>query len=521
MNPEEWNRLATGLIEDALTQPEQERLKTLCREHPGLEDELVRSMVVGRLLPLAVSGDSSDQMARAVLARLEADGMTKDRPAMRRRRYFSVPAVASAALILLGLGGWAAWKAARPMGYLSRSESLVWIGAAPLGKDGRLPGGSHLRASSGLAEVELSNGARLVLEGPFDLELTGYKTVTLHSGRLAARCPPSARGFTILTPRGEVVDLGTELGVRVEEDGNVEAHVLTGSVEVAAKRSQRRISLFDGEAVRLESQTTRRVVADPSAFVTMMPLMEDLPTGFIHWSMDENQGATAADSGHGLTGGTNTSLTLGAEMEGDARAKPPRWTAGLRGSALAFDGLGSYAESTYRGIEGALPRTVALWIRVPDPALHAGTGILSWGSVLEDSAWQISLNWSGTDGPVGRLRLGTYAGRIVGTTDLRDGQWHHIAVVMYPPSHPEAAVNVLLYVDGRLEPMSVRSNFRVNTNIRQAEHGVSLGRHVSFINDERKFFHGEMDDVFIFGRPLVQEQILKLIQGRTGELFGK
>ena len=197
------------------------------------------------------------------------------------------------------------------------------------------------------------------------------------------------------------------------------------------------------------------------------------------------------------------------------QARPPEWISGVRGSGLSFDGIGSFAETTYRGIEGTSPRTVALWIRVPDTEVHAGTGILSWGSVLEDSAWQISINWSPVDGPIGRLRLGTFAGKIVGTTLLQDGNWHHIAVVMYPHPNPEGPVNVLLYVDGKLEPISRRSNFRVDTNIRQATHGVSLGRHVSPINDTRKFFHGEMDDVFIFGRPLLQESIRKLMDGRT------
>lgn len=518
MNAQQWDRLVNGLMEGTLPEADQQQLQAICRENPEKEDELVRAMLAGRLLPLALSTDREADTTREILSRLEPKVREVPRlPTAGRsgRRWAHVLAVA-AAVVVVCLGGWCLRDAWMPTGYLSRSESLVWDGAEPHAADGKLPRGSRLRALSGLAEIELRNGARLVLEGPFDLKLTGYKTVSLHSGRLAARCPPSAKGFTILTPQGKVIDLGTELGVHVEENGVVEAHVLTGSVAVTGTHSRRKISLFDGEALRMEPETTRRVAADPSAFVTKMPLPEDLPTGFVHWSMDEGRGTTAADSGHGLTGAADASLRLGADTAENPAATLPRWTAGVRGSALAFDGAGSYAESTYRGIEGALPRTVALWIRVAEPDVHAGTGILSWGSVLEDSAWQISLNWSAADGPLGRLRLGTFAGRIIGATDLRDGRWHHIAVVMYPASHPEAAVNVLLYVDGKLEPISVRSNFRVHTNIRQAAHGVSLGRHVSPIGGEKKFFHGEMDDVLIFGRPLMQDQILRLMQGDTG-----
>lgn len=531
MNTQEWNRLVSGWMEGTLDAPDQERLQAICREHPEKEQELARSMLADRLLPLAFSPGMEEAAVQRILARIGEEGdvshgevpwvaePSEMRPAHAAAKTVRFSrrgiALAAAAAVVLSLAGWFTMEAWRPMGYLSRSESLVWENGGPPAGDGKLSRGQHLRASSGLAELELRNGARLVLEAPFDVELTGYKEVTLNSGRLAARCPPSARGFTILTPRGKVTDLGTELGVHVEDDGVVEAHVLTGSAAVAGIHGERKMSLFDGEAVRMESAVTRRVNADPTAFVTMMPLPEDVPTGYVHWNMDEGAGTTAADSGHGLTGGADASLTLAADEAGLPGAAPPQWIKGVRGTGLAFDGSGSYAESTYRGIEGALPRTVALWVRIPDPDIHAGAGILSWGTVMEDSAWQISLNWSPVDGPIGRLRLGTYAGRIVGTTDLRDGGWHHIAVVMYPPSHKEASVNVLLYVDGKLEPISLRSNFRVNTNIRQAEHGVSLGRHVSLIDKTQKFFHGEMDDVFILGRPLMQEQIIRLMKGNA------
>ncbi|HVJ46921.1 MAG TPA: LamG-like jellyroll fold domain-containing protein [Luteolibacter sp.] len=514
MNPSDWNQLVAGLMDGTLSANDHEQLKTLCREDPSKEEELVRAMLAERLLPLAVAPNAGEKTAEEVIFRIypeiaEFPLALKRQPAWRRFPRVLLPA---AAAIALGATGWFAFDHSRPNGYLSRTESLVWSGD-PFPVDGKLGKGDQLNASSGLAEIQLRNGARLVLEAPFSVELTGYKSVTLNSGRLAARCPASAQGFTILTPRGKVVDLGTELGVHAGDDGSVEAHVLTGSVEIDSKSSPEKMSLFDGEAVRMDSDATSRIVADPTAFVTQMPLAESLP-GFVHWNMDENHGNTAADTGHGLAG-QNGSLTLAADSAAHPDAKPPEWINGVRGSGLAFDGIGSFAESTYRGIEGASPRTVALWIRVPETDIHAGTGILSWGSVAEDRAWQISINWSEKDGPVGRLRLGTFAGKIVGTTLLQDGNWHHIAVVMYPQPHPDAPANVLLYVDGKLEPISRRSTFRVDTNVRQAEHGVSLGRHVSPINDTRMFFHGEMDDVFIFGRPLLQESIRKLMDGRT------
>lgn len=525
MNAQEWNRLVAGWMEGTLEEADQRLLRDACMEDPAREEELAKASLADRLLPLVLTPEMDEATIRRILE-LSAQDPENIPPEVVRMAAPEVPvkqrvitrfrtsAVLSAvAALTLVAGAWFLTMMWRPVGYLSRSESLVWESAAP-GKDGSLLRGQHLRASSGLAEFEMGNGARIVLEAPFDVMLTGRMSLDLVSGRLAARCPASARGFAIVTPRGTVTDLGTELAVHVGGDGAVEAHVLTGSAEISGESGQRKYALFDGEAVRMDTVGARRLAADASAFVTSMPLADDVSTGYVHWNMDEGAGDRAADSGHDLAEGADSSLFLGKDEDGRNGAAPPRWTKGVRGSGLAFDGIGSYAESTYRGIEGALPRTVALWVKTPvDGDEHAGTGILSWGSVMQDSAWQISMNWSPVDGAVGRLRLGTFAGRIVGTTDLRDGQWHHIAVVMYPPSHPEAAVNVLLYVDGKLEPISLRSNFRVNTNTRLAEHGVSLGRHVSLINKTQKFFRGEMDDVFILGRPLMQEQIRKLMKG--------
>ena len=49
-------------------------------------------------------------------------------------------------------------------------------------------------------------------------------------GRLAADVPPSAKGFTVITPTGDAVDLGTRFGVDVPSSGSAEVHVFQGEV---------------------------------------------------------------------------------------------------------------------------------------------------------------------------------------------------------------------------------------------------------------------------------------------------
>lgn len=524
MNPQEWNRLVAGWMDGTLGDEDQQRLREACQADPAKEEELAKASLADRLLPLALAPEMDDTAIRRILelsarpAEAAAGGVVPLRKGNHANRSWGKwAAISAAAAVVVCAGVWSMSLMRPSAAYLSRSESLEWKSGAQAG-EGRLHKGQRLAAASGLAEIEMGNGTRVVLEAPFEVEIRGPESLEIHTGRLVLRSPASAGGFNIRTPRGMVSDCGPELAMYVGRNGVVETHVLEGAAKFSGDQLTRNISLFAGEAVRIESDNRiLRMQADSGAFVANLPLPEDLPGGYVHWDMDEGQGDRAADNGHDLAGGEDSSLVLGKDDIGNPKVALPQWTQGVRGGGLAFDGLGSFAESTYRGIEGVLPRTVALWVKLPvDGDRHAGTGILSWGTVMQDSAWQISVNWSDVDGPVGRLRLGTYDGRIVGTTDLRDAQWHHIAVVMYPPSHPGAAVNVLLYVDGKLEPISVRSNFRVNTNTRLAEHGVSLGRHVSLINKTRKYFRGEMDDVFILGRPLNQEQVRRLMKGDAG-----
>ena len=91
--------------------------------------------------------------------------------------------------------------------------------------------GKILRLERGLAEIEFDQGARVILQGPAGLELISASAGLLHYGMLTARVPPQARGFTILSPGGKFVDLGTEFGLSVNDGGTTTLRVFKGEVE--------------------------------------------------------------------------------------------------------------------------------------------------------------------------------------------------------------------------------------------------------------------------------------------------
>lgn len=70
-----------------------------------------------------------------------------------------------------------------------------------------------------------------MLEGPSDLELVSGMSAKLLRGKLTARVPEAAIGFEILSPQGKVIDLGTEFGIVVSDNGSADVYVFEGKVE--------------------------------------------------------------------------------------------------------------------------------------------------------------------------------------------------------------------------------------------------------------------------------------------------
>ncbi|QIF00274.1 LamG-like jellyroll fold domain-containing protein [Roseimicrobium sp. ORNL1] len=532
MNTMQWQTLAARAAEGTLSVEEGVQLLALCRESEEARVALMRVLTVERLLPLALSDPSGQFAAREVAMRLKQPDTVSIQAAWRSaekaRRWLwqkHLRWVAAAAAVVLMLAGGAWWldHVHTPAATLSRSEGILWSGESSSLKTSDLAKNTRLRAEAGLVELAFGSGARMVLEGPFDVELKDEMHAYLHQGRLSVRCPPSAHGFSVETTEGSAVDRGTEFCVHMIQGAAMEVHVLAGVVDVTARQVGTTTKLFDNEGLRVHGASVERIDADANTFVTAMPVSAGRVPGYIHWSFDDISGGIAPNKGKelGVDGQARLDL-LAYPDKAPTAGKGPQSIEGVSGKALSFDGKGVYAESPFPGIGGNASRTVALWVRVPkelNKDSWTGHGIISWGSLTGATAWQLSANTISTEGPVGRLRLGTYDnGRIIGTTDLRDNQWHHIAVVMYGGSRATIATNVMLYVDGKPEIVTRETRTEINTDVLNAGHGVWLGRNVAFPDPVRKgdpgprFFKGDLDEVFVFDAALSHQEVNTLMR---------
>ncbi|TWT35380.1 FecR protein [Posidoniimonas corsicana] len=123
--------------------------------------------------------------------------------------------------------------------------------------------GDVFRVTAGALSLQYANGTNVVLHSPAAYELVSGSQAKMLVGRLTASVTEAGKGFTVVTPQANVVDLGTEFGVEVGNDGATDVVVFKGEVDLAY-RSQtaeaRRLRM--GEALRLDAGgTAHRIVS--------------------------------------------------------------------------------------------------------------------------------------------------------------------------------------------------------------------------------------------------------------------
>lgn len=516
MTPDGMRQLLARAVSGDLSPSEAAELLAACRADPALLRHLGDLTVIERLLAHSYLYADDGAFVHEVRERL-ADPAPALATTWERRLRF--PAhwglAAAAALAVFAATWWAATSTTVPA-RIVRMESATWETGTPAPQIGDEVSRGRLRLAHGLVELGFTRGARMIVEGPAEFEVRGAEHAVLHHGRIVTRMPKGTRGFILDSPRGRLIDQGTEFGVSVTRSGDTEVHVLEGKVEAVPENSQRPLQLTENQAARLTSDHVEQFVADATGFITDLPPVSDRSIGYLHWSFDEGAGEVSQNRGRGL--GLPNARALHRSYP--ATAPGPQWISGQFGGGIAFDGRSSYVECEFPGIAGGEPRTVAFWVKVPrDSSTHEGYGIVNWGTYdAPGLAWQISVNPNAAEGPLGRLRLGVHEGWVIGTTDLRDDRWHHCAVVMYGGHRPDSATHILLYLDGELEPAARKAVREIRTQIDGAEaHNMWLGRNLAFRDSARpnhlgRYFRGSVDEVFVFNASLNQEQIRALMK---------
>src|SRR5262249_462793 len=129
---------------------------------------------------------------------------------------------AAAGIMIAALAGWRMME--RPF-----ATVLSGVGRESLADGARLRGGGY-EMKAGRVERITARGVKGGIEATGGFQFESAQRLHLMRGRVAADVPQSAKGFTVITPSGKAVDLGTKFGVDVPAQGEPEIHVFQGEV---------------------------------------------------------------------------------------------------------------------------------------------------------------------------------------------------------------------------------------------------------------------------------------------------
>ena len=404
-----------------------------------------------------------------------------------------------------------------PPATVARLDSVadaVWADLARGPDERLLPGDYELRAGS--VTLVFDSGATLALKGPARLHIESARQAALLSGHAAVEIPDQAAGFLLETPTAALSDQDTRFVVAVGPHGVTELRVLEGVLGLTPKfgdlspilvRSDRPVSVDPQEVL----QAAPGPVADGK--FPPLPVAGDGPEpGFVHWSFDRAVSSTLDHTAF---------PDLGAKRPGDP-AYPARVQTrslesstalipGRFGNAIQLSGEGGFVSTSLPGIPGHQARTVAFWVRVPpDASPSQSYSIVSWGSKKTGAKWQIGWNpGADSQGTIGAIRTEVEGGFCIGSTDLRDGRWHHVASVFLGGDNALPGTHIRHYVDGRLETTTAARNVPVDTRSQgPGALPVSVGRRIE--TDEHGTFRGLIDEVYLFPEALTPQHIERL-----------
>lgn len=252
-------QLVSQMCESALAEEHVLRLNELLIDNPVAQQFYLRQLEIDAALawrtePIELPGDIEDVTppARMLIG-------------MPARGAWSLRTAASILLVAgLFYGGFAvlAWNmqpaahrefAAAPsvdapppppavskIATVSGSEGAVWrnmVAGRTAGLGDSLSADFRGELVAGAIEFTLTSGTIVEVVSPSTIELRSAEAVHLDRGKLTAKVPPQAIGFTVTTPTVTIVDLGTEFGVEADERGATEVHVLRGIVETQLRGS--------------------------------------------------------------------------------------------------------------------------------------------------------------------------------------------------------------------------------------------------------------------------------------------
>jgi hypothetical protein len=181
---------------------------------------------------------------------------------------------------------------------------------------------------------------------------------------------------------------------------------------------------------------------------------------------------------------------------------------GQSGSAYEFDAADGDHVSTseYYPVTGSDARTTSAWVNIPS-SIPSEFGpyarVVAWGGGGVGRRWDLSARDDNITGDgVVTPALEVNGASLIGSTQINDGTWHHIAITF--PLSGSTVTDAQLYVDGSPESIATTNNGSrtIDTSTSQS---VVIGG-----NGGSNELEGAVDEVRIYDEELTADQINQL-----------
>lgn len=410
MTPDEQSSLLDALLDGEISEADFLRLEAELSVDAEVRQAYYRRLQMESLLEQAASEASLDPMEKTPPVSHSSVG----------RGFWLTGILIAIAAGVIGIVALAPWVGDAPdtgsmvakgaddepsaagFAVLSGQSDAVWEGET-IGNGALLPEG-ELHLVSGLVHVELFSGVQMVIQGDAVFSIDSPMLVSMRKGRVRAHVPDPAHGFRIKTSGGEIVDLGTEFTIDVDQNRS-RVKVVDGEVEVRPREADVR-RIRDGEGLRLSSQgmlakdaTGQIDLVGPAAFQdalarrqsdqfrTWQQSTETLrmdPRLIAHYLVDPDQGwsrriANGASAENKTTGVAGDGAVVVAERTED------RW--GRNGGALDFSRMGSRVRVMVPGEHRGL--TLLCWVKINSLDRWYNSLFLTDGHEAREPHWQI------------------------------------------------------------------------------------------------------------------------------------
>ncbi len=475
--------------------PELEALVNRYADGQTTADEVAQLSVSLRIDPDARREFAELLNVDSALAELAA-GWIATAPAPRRIVAFPSAirwlAAAACVALLAGAAGW--WKRA-PRAYATVANR---VGVTELAAGMALHGEAR-EIAAGTVELITARGARVVIEAPAAFRFESGQRLRMLHGRVAAEVPPSAKGFTVITPTGSAVDLGTNFGVDVPREGTAEIHVFQGEVIAQPNGGGKRQSLRDGQALSLQSGASAPREMRSAAFIRSSEITA-LSAGLAAGQRGRADAVLAS-----LRGDPALIAMLDFEKPGTLagifRVVQGRWPGS---HAAEFVNVGDHMKLDVGGGRAWPQLTLAAWVRIdrlgaPYQSLYHTDG---WNA---DNAGQVHWMITGTTTTRLALRQNSLApgsDEQHGFPDSRtpvlpeQGRWVHLAAV-----YDAEARTVRFYLNGQFDKETRQ----------EIAHPARLGpAQIGNWDAKDRKLSGRVDEMLILGRAMSDDEVRAL-----------